>query len=91
MGEPHVTLDPESLNPVEQDLRGPLQEELSSALQAATKRIEHEYAGQSVAEVCRMLDKETRRGLHPDIAAGFSPDHSELRRVAETIVARERR
>jgi hypothetical protein len=90
MGEPHVTLDPDGLNPVEQELRGPLQEELSSALQAATKRIEHEYAGQSVEEVCRMLDKETRRGLHPDIAAGFSPDHAELRRVAETIVARER-
>ena len=90
MGEPHVTLDPDSLNPVEEELRGPLQEQLSSALQAATERIEERYAGQSVEEVCRMLDQETRRGLHPDIAAGFAPDHAELRRVAETIVARER-
>lgn len=90
MGEPHVTLDPDGLNPVEQELREPLQEQLSSALQAATERIEEQYAGQSVEEVCRMLDAETRRGLHPDIAAGFSPDHAELRRVAETIVSRER-
>jgi hypothetical protein len=90
MGEPHVTLDPDSLNPVEERLRGPLQEELSSALQVATKRVEDRYAGESVDEVCRMLEEETRRGLHPDIAAGFQPDHSELRRLAEVIVARER-
>jgi hypothetical protein len=30
----------------------------------------------------------TRAGLHPDIADGFRPDPAELRRVAETIVAR---
>jgi hypothetical protein len=90
MGEPHVTLDPDSLNPVEERLRGPLQEELSSALQVATKRVEDRYAGESVDEVCRMLEEETRRGLHPDIAAGFQPDHAELCRLAEVIVARER-
>jgi hypothetical protein len=89
MGEPHVTLDPESLNPVEERLRQPLQEQLSSALQAATERVEEAYDGQSVDEVCRMLDRETRRGLHPDIAAGFQPDHAELRRLAEVIVNRE--
>jgi hypothetical protein len=89
MGEPHVTLDPDSLNPVEERLREPLQEQLSSALQAATERIEEEYAGQSADEVVRMLDEETRRGLHPDIAAGFAPDHAELCRLAEVIVARE--
>jgi hypothetical protein len=90
MGEPHVTLDPDSLNPVEERLRGPLQEELSSALQVATKRVEDRYAGESVDEVCRMLEAETRRGLHPDLAAGFQPDHAELCRLAEIIVARER-
>lgn len=89
MGEPHVTLDPSSLNPVEERLRGPLQEELSSALQVATERVEERYAGQPVDEVCRLLEEETRRGLHPDIAAGFHPDHTELRRLAEVIVSRE--
>jgi len=90
MGEPHVTLDPASLNPVEERLREPLQEELSSALQVATERVEKRYAGESVDEVCRMLEAETRRGLHPDLAAGFQPDHAELCRLAEIIVARER-
>ena len=89
MGDPPVTLDSASLNPVGYHLRRPLQEQLSSALQAATERIEEEYAGQPVDEVCRMLDRETRRGLHPDIAAGFEPDHAELRRLAEIIVSRE--
>ena len=90
MGEPHVTLDPASLNRVEERLREPLQEELSSALQVATERVEKRYAGEPVDEVCRMLEAETRRGLHPDLAAGFQPDHAELCRLAEVIVARER-
>jgi hypothetical protein len=33
MSEPHVTLAPEGLGPVERKLREPLQEQLSSALQ----------------------------------------------------------
>jgi hypothetical protein len=33
-----------------------------------------------------MLLEQTKAGLHPDIAAGFSPDPAELRRVAEAIV-----
>ncbi|SNY23731.1 hypothetical protein [Paractinoplanes atraurantiacus] len=87
MAEPQVTLDPQSLNPVEEKLRGPLEDQLTSALQAATDRLRHEYAGQSVDEVTAMLLDGTKAGLHPDIAAGFHPDHYQLRQVAEAIVA----
>ena len=87
MSEPQVTLDPNSLNPVEEKLRGPLEEQLSSALQAATEKIRQAYAGESVDEVARMLLDGAREGLHPDIAAGFRPDTAQLRQVAEAIVA----
>jgi hypothetical protein len=87
MAEPQVTLDPQSLNQVEEKLRGPLEEQLSSALQAATERIRHEYAGESADQVTAMLLAGTRAGLHPDIAAGFRPDSYQLRQVAEAIVA----
>ncbi|MFC7528749.1 hypothetical protein [Actinoplanes sp. GCM10030250] len=88
MAEPHVTLDPQSLNPVEQKLRGPLEEQLSSALQAATVKVQQGYDGESVEQVTDMLLEQAKAGLHPDIAAGFNPDHSQLRHVAEEIVAR---
>ncbi|MBB2941388.1 hypothetical protein ACQP2E_08910 [Actinoplanes sp. CA-015351] len=88
MAEPHVTLDPYSLNPVEQKLRGPLEDQLSSALQAATTKITHQYDGQSVEQVTTMLLEQAKAGLHPDIAAGFNPDHEQLRHVAEEIVSR---
>lgn len=84
--DPQVTLDSHALNPVEEKLRGPLEEQLTSALQAATDKIRHGYAGESVDEVTRQLLDGTRSGLHPDIAAGFHPDHTQLRRVAESIV-----
>lgn len=87
MAEPQVTLDPRSLNPVEEKLRGPLEDQLTSALQAATEKTRRAYAGESVDRVTEMLLERTREGLHPDIAAGFSPDPDQLRRVAETIVA----
>lgn len=86
MVEPHVTLDTGSLNPVEEKLRGPLEEQLTSALQAATDKITHEYAGEPVEAVTVKLLEQTQAGLHPDIAAGFAPDQGELRRVAEAIV-----
>jgi hypothetical protein len=86
MVEPHITLDTASLSPVEERLRGPLEEQLTSALQAATDKITHEYADESVDTVIVRLLEQTRAGLHPDIAAGFEPDQSELRRVAEAIV-----
>ena len=87
MAEPHISLDPHTLSPVEEKLQGPLEEQLSSALQAATEKVRHGYAGESVDQVTQMLLDGTRAGLHPDIAAGFRPDPGQLRHVAEAIVA----
>ena len=87
MSEPQVTLDPRTLTPVEEKLRGPLEDQLSSALQAATEKIRHDYAGENIDQVTQMLLDGTRSGLHPDIAAGFNPDPGQLRHVAEAIVA----
>ncbi|MEH1016598.1 hypothetical protein V6U90_26285 [Micromonospora sp. CPCC 206060] len=86
MSEPHVTLDPNGLTPMQQKLRGPLEEQLTSALRAATERIRADYAGEPVEEVCRRLLDETRHGLHPDIAASWQPDMGEFCRVAVSIV-----
>ena len=86
MAEPQIHLDPASLSPVEEKLRGPLEEQLSSALQAATHKISDEYAGEPVEAVTGKLLEQTRAGLHPDIAAGFTPDQGELRQVAEAII-----
>jgi hypothetical protein len=86
MAEPQINLDPASLTPVEQKLRGPLEDQLTSALQAAIEKITEGYAGESVDRVTAMLLAQTKAGLHPDIAAGFSPDPTELRRVANEIV-----
>ncbi|GLY20286.1 hypothetical protein [Micromonospora sp. NBRC 101691] len=86
MPEPHVTLDPRGLDPVQQKLRGPLEEQLTSALRAASDRVRADYAGEPVEQVCQRLLDETRAGLHPDIAAGFTPDMDEFCRVAVAIV-----
>lgn len=86
MQEPQIHLDPASLSPVEEKLRGPLEEQLTSALQAATDKVSHDYAGEPVETVTVKLLEQTRAGLHPDIAAGFTPDQGELRHVAEAIV-----
>jgi hypothetical protein len=86
LAQPHVTLDPQSLNSVEEKLRGPLEDQLSSALQAAMVKVRHHYAGENVEQVTTMLLKQAKAGLHPDIAAGFHPDHEQLRHVAERIV-----
>ncbi|WP_018721818.1 hypothetical protein [Salinispora fenicalii] len=84
MSEPHVTLEPR--DEVQKKLRGPLEEQLTSALQAATDRVREGYAGEPVEQVCQQLLDETRAGLHPDIAAGFQPDMDEFCRVAVAIV-----
>ncbi|SCE93895.1 hypothetical protein GA0074695_2297 [Micromonospora viridifaciens] len=89
MSEPHVTLDPSGLDRVQRKLRRPLEDQLTSALQAATERVRESYAGEPVEEVCRRLLEETRAGLHPDIAAGFQPDMDEFCRVAVAIVRGE--
>jgi len=88
MAEPHITLDTTGLSPTEEKLRGPLQEQLTSALRAATETTRHEYAGESVDVVTARLLERTRAGLHHDIAAGFHPDPAQLRELAEEIVAR---
>ena len=87
MAEPQVTLDPASLNPVEEKLRGPLQEQLTSALRAATDQTKQAYAGEPVDEVAAALLRRARSALHHDIADGFHPDPAQLRQVAENIVA----
>lgn len=86
MAEPQVTLDPHGLSPVQDRLHDALEEQLTSALRAATDRIAARYAGEPVDIVCAKLLHETRAGLHPDIAAGFQPDRAELLRVADAIV-----
>ncbi|MFF5292100.1 hypothetical protein [Paractinoplanes globisporus] len=87
MTEPQVTLDPASLNPVEEKLRGPLEDQLTSALRSATETTRHAYAGEPVDEVATILLERTKAALHPDIADGFHPDQAQLRHVAESIVA----
>jgi hypothetical protein len=91
MTEPHITLDPAGLSPVEEKLHDALEDQLTSALQAAADRVGSRYAGEPVDQVTADLLAETRSGLHPDIAAGFRPDAAELREVALSIVrARQR-
>jgi hypothetical protein len=87
MTDPQVTLDPNSLNPVEEKLRGPLEEQLTSALKAATDQTRQTYAGEPVEVVCRQLLERAKEHLHPDIAAGFQPDHDQLLQVASAIAA----
>jgi hypothetical protein len=88
--DPQVTLDPSTLSPVEERLRGPLEDQLTSALQAATSKINEGYAGQPVDEVEKLLFEQTKSGLHPDIATAFTPDHAQLRQVAQAIVSENR-
>jgi hypothetical protein len=87
MSEPQISLDSGQLSPVETKLQGPLEDQLTSALQAATDKIRHRYAGEPVDVVTAQLLAETKAGLHPDIAAGWNPDPAELRHVAEAIAA----
>jgi hypothetical protein len=86
MAEPHVTLDPNQLTPPAQKLRGPLEDQLSSALQLATEKVSADYHGEPVEEVSRHLLEETQAALHPDIAEAFQPGDGELRRVADEII-----
>jgi hypothetical protein len=88
MSEPHVTLDQADLGQVPEKLRGPLEEQLSSALQRATSVVSAEYHGESADQVTAELLAETRSGLHPAVAESFQPDAAGLHRVAEVIVDR---
>ena len=86
MTKPQVRLDPASLGPVEK-LRGPLEDQVTSALQQAVDRVEDDYQGESVDQVAEDLVEETKSGLHADIAEAITPDEKQLRSVAEGIVA----
>ncbi|AGL15872.1 hypothetical protein [Actinoplanes sp. N902-109] len=86
MVEPHVTLDPSSLGPVEEKLRRPLEQQLTSAMKVATEKVSHDYSGEPVEQVATEILDETKAALHHDIADGFVPDQRELRRVAEAVV-----
>jgi hypothetical protein len=86
MVEPHVSLDSQTLSPVEEKLQGPLEEQLTSALQAAADKIRDRYAGEPLEVITAQLLAETKAGLHPDIATGWQPDPRELRQVAQSIM-----
>ena len=86
MAKPRVTLDPAPMSPVAEKHRGPLEDQLTSALQAATEEVDDDYAGETVEEVAAELLEQTKAGLHPDIAEGFAPDADDLHAVAEAIV-----
>jgi hypothetical protein len=85
MAEPHVTLGQLKLDPAPEKLRGPLEEQLSSALQRAIEVVSSDYNGESVDEVAARLLSETRSALHPDIADAFQPEPAQIRRLAEVI------
>jgi hypothetical protein len=90
MAELHVSLDSAQLNPVERKLQEPLEEQLTSALTLAAKRVSEGYDGQGEDEVMRSLLEEARSALHPDIAEGFEPDEDKLRLVARAIMNGDR-
>ncbi len=86
MSELHVSLDPASLDATGRKLRDPLEEQLSSALQAGAERVRAEYAGEPVDTVAAMILAEAKAGLHPDVAAGFTPDPAQLREIAAAVI-----
>jgi hypothetical protein len=86
MVEPHVSLDAATMSPAVERLRGPLEEQLTSALRAAVDKVGAAYTGQDAEQVMTELVAQTKVGLHPDIAAGFNPDRDELESVAEQII-----
>ncbi|MEV0453590.1 hypothetical protein [Catellatospora methionotrophica] len=90
MTEMHVSLDGSELNAVERKLQEPLEAQLTSALEQAANRVADRYDGQSEDEVVSWIMRETRDGLHPDIAEGFAPDDDKLRQVAQAVMRGER-
>ena len=83
---PRIQLDPQmSMGSVEK-LRGPLEAQLTSALQVAVEDVDANYHGESLPEVTDELMEKTKSGLHRDIADAFEPNPAQLRSVARTIV-----
>jgi hypothetical protein len=85
MVKPRVRLDATSLGSVEK-LRGPLEDQLTSALDVAVDKVDEHYEGEDVEQVTEQLVEETKAGLHADVAAAIAPDESQLRSVATKIV-----
>jgi hypothetical protein len=85
MDKPRARLDPASLGSMEK-LRAPLEDQLTSAMQAATDKVDEQYHGEDVGEVTAELLDQTKAGLHSDIATAITPDDDQLRSVAEDIV-----
>ncbi|GAA1414223.1 hypothetical protein ACFQZ4_36455 [Catellatospora coxensis] len=90
MPEMRVSLDSDDLNAVERKLQVPLEAQLTSALEQAANRVADQYDGQGEDEVTDWILRETRGGLHPDIAEGFQPDEAKLREVARAVMRGER-
>jgi hypothetical protein len=84
--DPQVHIDPETSLGSAENLRGPLEQQLTSALQAAVKKVDGDYHGEGVQDVADELLAGTKHGLHSDIAEGFAPDQVQLRSVAAEIV-----
>ena len=83
---PRIQLDPAmSLGPVEK-LRGPLEAQLTCALQVAVDDVDDNYHGESVPKVTNELIQKTKSGLHRDIAEAFEPNPRQLQSVARSIV-----
>lgn len=86
MVKPQVRLEATSSLGAVEKLREPLEDQLTSALQAAVDKVDEQYHGEGVDDVSAELVATTKAGLHGDIAAGFEPDDDQLRSVAATIV-----
>ena len=86
MDAPEVRIESTSSLGAAEKLRGPLEDQLTSALQVAVDKVDEQYHGEEVQEVSEELREATKAGLHPDIAAGFEPTDGQLRSVAEEIV-----
>ncbi len=85
MVNPQVRLDSTSLGAAEK-LRGPLEDQLTSALNVAVDKVDDQYDGEDAGQVADDILEHTKAGLHSDIAAAVVPDEDQLRSVAETIV-----
>jgi hypothetical protein len=85
MVKPRARLDPSSLGAVEK-LRGRLEDQVNSALDAAVDKVDDQYDGENVDQVADELLEQTKAGLHSDIAAAIEPDEDQMRSVAATIV-----
>jgi hypothetical protein len=84
--KPQVRIDPTSSLGTVENLREQLEDQLTSALQAAVDKVDEKYHGEDVEDVTEELVETTKAGLHSDIADGFEPDDAQIHSVAAKIV-----